>query len=317
MLTDLIILILGLGVLTLGAEVLVRGGSSLASHLGMTPLLVGLTVVAFGTSTPEMLVSVGGSLKGQDAIAIGNVVGSNIFNVGFILAVVALINPITVKLNILKFDAPAVIGASLLAIFFASSGVITRLEGVLLMALLVTYTSVNIWVARKEVQAEVRNEFEAGIPKPTKSIFADVALIAGGLALLIVGSHFLLASATTIAKAMNISDAVIGLTIVAAGTSMPELATSVVAAIRKHSDIAIGNVVGSNIFNILGILGLSALVKPLRLSDFPIGDFWIMTAFSVAILPLLWTSRRLCRWEGGLLLAGYLFYVWTCWPASP
>ncbi len=316
MITDTIILILGLGILTLGAEVLVRGGSSLASHLGMTPLLVGLTVVAFGTSTPEMLVSVGGSLKGQDDIALGNVVGSNIFNMGFILAVVALINPITVKLNILKFDAPVVICVCLLAVFVAYSGVVSRFEGLVLLALLATYTFVNIWVARKEAKTEIINEFEEGIPKPTKSVFLDLVMIAGGLILLMIGSNFLLESATGIAKAINISDSVIGLTIVAAGTSMPELATSIVAALRKHSDIAIGNVIGSNIFNILGILGLSALVKPLSVSNFPFGDFWIMAVFSVAVLPLLWTSRRLCRVEGVLLLLGYVFYVWTCWPES-
>ena len=141
-------------------------------------------------------------------------------------------------------------------------------------------------------------------------------MIFGGLILLMLGSHFLLGSATRIAQMLNISDAVIGLTIVAAGTSTPELATSVVAAIRKHSDIAIGNVIGSNVFNILGILGLSTIVKPLSLSNFSFGDFWVMVVFSIAILPLMWTSRKLCRWEGGLLLLGYILFVWSRWPNS-
>lgn len=316
MTTDILYLLFGLGILTLGAEVLVRGGSSLARHLGMTPLLVGLTVVAFGTSTPEMLVSVGGSIKGQDEIALGNVIGSNIFNVGFILGIVALIYPINVKYSVLKLDAPTVFFASLIAVFVAFSGVVSRFEGSLLLVLLLAYTFVNIRLARNEIKAEVTNEYEKGIPKPTKSIWVDIFLILGGLVFLMLGSHFLLEAATRIAQVMNISDAVIGLTIVAAGTSMPELATSVVAAIRRHSDIAIGNVIGSNIFNILGILGLSSVVKPLSLANFSFDDFWVMTAFSIAILPLLWTSRRLCRWEGALLLLGYFFYIWSRWPDS-
>ena len=316
MLLDALILIVGLAVLSLGAEILVRGGSSLATNLGMTPLLVGLTIVAFGSSTPEMLVGVSGALKGQDNIVLGNVVGSNIFNVGFILAIVAVINPITVKVSVIKFDAPIVVGVSLLSIFTAYSGLISRLEGICLLLLLASYTAVNIWLARKEVKAEVQNEFAEEIPKPSQSVLLDLSLIIGGLILLIGGSHYLLESATAIAKALNISDAVIGLTIVAAGTGMPELATSVAAAIRKHSDIAIGNIIGSNIFNLLGILGLSSVVKPLDLANFPLDDFWVMTAFSVAILPLLWTSKRLSRWEGSLLLAGYALYLWTCWPKA-
>lgn len=316
MLTDALILILGLGILALGAEFLVRGGSSMASHLGMTPLLVGLTVVAFGTSAPELLVSVGGSLKGQDDIAVGNVIGSNIFNVGFILAVVALLNPINVKLSALKLDAPIVVGVSLISALVAVSGVISRPEGMALVVLLVAYTLLNIRLARKEAKTEVGMEFEVGVPKPATSILLDLGLIVGGLVLLMVGSSFLVGSTTRIAQAMNISDAVIGLTIVAAGTSAPELATSVIAAKRKQSDIAVGNVIGSNIFNLLGILGLSAIANPLNLSSFPFGDFWIMTAFSAAIIPMLWYSRRLCRWEGGLLLLGYVFYIWARWPGS-
>ena len=316
MTADVILLLLGLGILTLGADVLVRGGSSLARHLGMTPLLVGLTVVAFGTSMPEMLVSVGGSLKGQDELALGNVVGSNIFNVGFILAIIALISPINIKYSVLKLGAPAVIVTALIAVVVAYSGLVSRFEGFLLLLLLFAYTFVNIRLARSEVKTEVISEFEEGIPKPTKSIWLDVALIFGGLILLMLGSHFLLGSATRIAQMLNISDAVIGLTIVAAGTSTPELATSVVAAIRKHSDIAIGNVIGSNVFNILGILGLSTIVKPLSLSNFSFGDFWVMVVFSIAILPLMWTSRKLCRWEGGLLLLGYILFVWSRWPNS-
>ena len=316
MLIDILILLLGLSILTAGAELLVRGGSSLARHLGMTPLLVGLTVVAFGTSAPEMLVSVGGSIKGQDEIALGNVIGSNIFNIGFILATVALIFPINVKCSVLKLDAPAVIVTCFIALIIAYSGIVSRFEGFLLLFLLFAYTAVNIRLAKNETKAEVSTEFEEGIPGATKSICTDIFLIIGGLFLLIAGSQVLLRAATRIAQTLDISDAVIGLTIVAAGTSMPELATSIVAAARRQSDIAVGNVIGSNIFNILGILGLSSIVKPLSLFNFGFTDFWVMAFFSVAMFPLLWSSRKLCRWEGGLLLFGYILYVWSRWPSS-
>lgn len=315
MIVDITLLIVGLVLLATGADVLVRGGSSLARHLGLTPLVVGLTVVAFGTSAPEMVVSVGGAAMGSGDIAIGNVVGSNIFNVGFILGLAALSSPLIVKLGVLKLDVPVMIGVSILGFGIVSSGTVSRLDGTILILLLAGYTVWSVRLAKKQVTADIEQEFEEGIPKPTRSVRKDWLLIVGGLVLLMVGSNLLLDSAINLARAAEISDAVIGLTIVAAGTSMPELASTLAAALRKQSDIAIGNIVGSNIFNILGILGLSSLVKPLNSSALQPSDLWVMVAFAVVVLPLLWTGRTMQRWEGGLLLCGYIGYVWLRWPA--
>ncbi len=314
MVTDIALLIVGLVLLAIGADVLVRGGSSLARHLGLTPLVVGLTVVAFGTSAPEMVVSVGGAAMGRGDIAIGNVVGSNIFNVGFILGLAAITSPLVIKLGVLKLDAPVMIGVSMIGFAIASSVAVSRVEGALLVSLLIGYTVWSVRLAKKQASATVEHEFEAGLPQPTRSLGKDWLLIVAGLVLLIVGSNFLLDSAVSLAKAGGISDAVIGLTIVAAGTSMPELASTLAAALRKQSDIAIGNIVGSNIFNILGILGLSALVKPLSAPALQPLDFWVMIILAVVMLPLLWTGRTMQRWEGGLLLCGYIGYVWMRWP---
>ena len=311
---SVILLIVGLGLLTAGAEALVRGSSSLARHLGLTPLVIGLTVVAFGTSTPEMMVSVGGSLQGHDDIAVGNVIGSNIFNVGLILAVCALVSPIVIRLGILKLDAPVVLALSVLAAAVVASGEVSRGLGTLFLFLLFGYTALSIWLARKQTSEPVGDEFETGVPKPTRSLKMDVILIVAGLACLMIGSKFFVDSSIDIARAFGVSEAVIGLTIVAAGTSMPELATSLVAAIRKQSDIVVGNILGSNIFNILGILGLSAVAKPLQAPNILPSDLWIMVGFALVMLPLFWTGRSLQRWEGAVLLAGYVTYVCSRWP---
>lgn len=311
---SLILLIVGLGLLTAGAEALVRGGSSLARHLGLTPLVIGLTVVAFGTSTPETIVSVGGSLQGHDDIAVGNIIGSNIFNVGLILGVCALVSPIAIQLGILKLDAPLVLALSVLAAVVVILGEVSRGLGILFLVLLFGYTAWSIWLARKQTSELVGNEFETGVPKPTRSLKIDGILIVSGLACLMIGSKFLVKSSIDIAHAFGVSEAVIGLTIVAAGTSMPECATSLVAALRKQSDIAIGNILGSNTFNILGILGLSAVAKPLQAPNILPSDLYVMVGFALVMLPLFWTGRSLQRWEGGLLLAGYVTYVWSRWP---
>ena len=311
---NLLMLIVGLFVLIAGADALVRGGSSIARHLGLTPLVIGLTVVAFGTSAPEMMVSVGGSLKNQGDVAVGNVVGSNVFNIGFILAASAIIAPVKVKLSLLKLDAPLVIGATLLAAWLLRSETISRGAGVMLMCLLAAYTVLSIRLARKQASEEVKKEFERGVPGPTRSLKVDAIYIVGGLCLLVLGSRLLVDSSLGVARALGISEAVLGLTIVAAGTSMPELATSVVAALRGHADIAVGNILGSNLFNLLGILGLAAAVRPLHAPGIGQMDLWVMTAFSIVLLPLLWTGRKLQRWEGGLLMSGYIVYLWTLWP---
>jgi len=309
-------LILGLAALTFGAEGLVRGSASLAIRLGLTPLIIGLTIVAFGTSTPELVVSLGASLNNQADISIGNVVGSNIFNIGIILGLTALLCPVKVSLQVIKKDGPIMIAVSLLALFLITKGTISRLEGIALFTALVAYTAYSIWLAKKEVSAEIKQQFQEGVPSQSISLYRDLLFIGGGLLLLVTGSRLLVISATDIARLIGISEAVIALTIIAAGTSMPELATSIIAALRRQPDIAVGNVVGSNIFNILGILGVASIAKPLSATGITKLDLWVMVVFSVALLPLLYTDLKLQRWEGGLLLLGYGAYLWVLWPLS-
>ena len=311
---NIFLLILGLTTLTFGAEGLVRGSASLAIRLGLTPLIIGLTIVAFGTSIPELVVSLGASLNNQADISIGNVVGSNIFNIGIILGLTALLCPVKVSLQVIKHDCPIMIAVSLLALFLITEGTISRLAGIVLFTSLVAYTGFTIWLAKKEVSAEIERQFQDGIPSQSKSLYIDLLFIVGGLLLLVAGSRLLVVSATDIARLMGISEAVIGLTIIAAGTSMPELATSILAALRRQPDIAVGNVVGSNIFNILGILGVASIAKPLSATGITKLDLWVMVVFSIALLPLLYTDLKLQRWEGGLLLFGYGAYLWVLWP---
>lgn len=316
MFLNISLLILGLVALTFGAEGLVRGSASLAIRLGLTPLIIGLTIVAFGTSTPELVVSLGASLNNQGDISIGNVVGSNIFNIGIILGLTALLCPVKVSLQIIKNDGPIMIAVSVLSLFLISRGTISRLEGIALFAALVAYTVYSIWLAKKEVSSEIEQQFQEGVPSQSKSLYLDLSFIGGGLLLLVFGSRLLVISATDIARLLGISEAVIGLTIIAAGTSMPELATSIVAALRRHPDIAVGNIVGSNIFNILGIIGVASIAKPLSATGITQLDLWVMVGFSVALLPLLYTDLKLQRWEGGLLLFGYTVYLWVLWPSG-
>ena len=308
-------MIFGLAALTVGAEGLVRGSASLAIRLGLTPLIIGLTIVAFGTSTPELVVSLGASLNNQADISIGNVVGSNIFNIGIILGLTALLCPVKVSLQVIKHDGPIMIAVSLLALFLITKGTISRLTGTALFIALVAYTAYSIWLSKKEVSTEIERQFQDGVPSQSKSLYRDLSFIGGGLLLLVAGSRLLVVSATDIARLIGISEAVIGLTIIAAGTSMPELATSIVAALRRQPDIAVGNVVGSNIFNILGILGVASIAKPLSATGITKLDLWVMVVFSIALLPLLYTDLKLQRWEGGLLLFGYGGYLWVLWPS--
>ena len=316
MFLNISLLILGLATLTLGAEGLVRGSASLAIRLGLTPLIIGLTIVAFGTSTPELVVSIVASLNNQGDISIGNVVGSNIFNIGIILGLTALFCPVKVSLQVIKQDGPIMIATSLLALYLITKGTISRPTGIVLFITLVGYIGFTIWMAKKGASSEIEQQFQEGVPSQSRSPHRDVLFIGGGLFLLVAGSRLLVVSATDIARVLGISEAVIGLTIIAAGTSMPELATSVVAALRRQPDIAVGNVVGSNIFNILGILGVASIVKPLSATGITKLDLWVMVVFSIALLPLLYTDLKLQRWEGGLLLFGYGAYLWFLWPSG-
>lgn len=309
------LLIAGLAALLTGAELLVRGASRLALRFGISPLVIGLTVVAFGTSSPELAVSVQSGLAGQADIAVGNVVGSNIFNVLAVLGLAALIAPLMVQQQLVRFEVPLIVGLSVLVLVMAQDGRIGPFDGLLLVAGLVAYTVLVIRQTRREaatVQAEYAKEFGVAAAGRPGRLPVQVALILGGLGLLVLGATWLVDSAVSIARALEISEAVIGLTIVAAGTSLPELATSVVAAMRGERDIAVGNVVGSSVFNLLGILGVAALVTPGGLSVAPgllFFDIPVMIAVAFACMPIFGTGQRIARWEGALFLAYYVVYV--------
>jgi cation:H+ antiporter len=310
----LLMFIAGLMALVVGAELLVRGASRLALSFGISPLVVGLTIVAAGTSAPEVAVSVGAALSGNTDIAIGNVVGSNIFNVLFILGISALITPLLVNAQIIRQEVPIMIGASLLLLAFGLDGTLGTIDGAILLGLLVVYTVFLVVQSRRQTK-ETNDEYDGAVTSGSRwdaHWAVQLLLIAAGLGFLVAGSNWLVDSATIFAKALGVSDLVIGLTIVAAGTSMPEVATSIMAAIRKQRDIAIGNVVGSNTFNILGCLGLSGLVAPDGLAMAPAllnFDIWVMIATALACLPVFLSGREIARWEGGVFLGYYAAYV--------
>lgn len=311
MILNVTYIVLALALLFVGAEGLVRGSSSLGLRAGLSRLTVGLTIVAFGTSSPELVVSLKATLSQQGDISVGNVVGSNIFNIAVILGVTALLCPIPVHRQILKVDAPIALGVTGLLIVLLVNDRLGRLEGLLLFAGMVAYTVMNIVLARKEADVD-SNALAA--PDVSRHWGIDLAFVLGGLGILILGSRLLVDHSVLLARTFGISEAVIGLTIVAAGTSMPELATSVVAAIRKQPDIAIGNVVGSNVFNILGILGLTSIVSPLNAPGIAWLDYAAMLAFTVLLIPLLYTGRILHRLEGLALLVLYGGYLFLLWP---
>lgn len=314
---NLLLFLGGLALLVLGASALVRGASKLALAFGVSPLVVGLTVVAFGTSAPEVAVSVGAVFKGQTDIAVGNVVGSNIFNVLFILGISALITPLVVNVQLIRQEVPIMIGASLLLLALGLDGKVSVLDGGLLFALLIAYTTFLVVQSRRETaaaQAEYAQENQpAGPGAWDASLPVQIGLILVGLAALVLGSQALVTASIVFAKALGVSDLVIGLTIVAAGTSMPEVATSITAALKGERDIAVGNVVGSNTFNILGCLGVSGLVSgDLGLAMAPsllTFDIWVMLAVALACLPVFVTGREIARWEGAVFVAYYAAYV--------
>jgi cation:H+ antiporter len=312
----LILLVAGLCLLVFGGDLLVRGASRAAARSGVSPLVVGLTVVAFGTSAPEMAVSVMSSAGGRSDIALGNVVGSNIFNVLFILGLSSAIVPLVVSQRMVRIEVPIMIGLSGLVYGLGLDGRIGRVEGVFLLACLVAYTAVQIRQSRKEKDERVKEEYEAEFGGPAGKAAGrwgvTIALIAVGLVLLVVGSRWFVTGAVEVARQMGVNDLVIGLTVVAAGTSLPEVATSVVASIRGERDIAVGNVVGSNIFNLLGVLGLSAVVgaNGLGVSHAVLSfDLPVMTAVAVACLPVFFTGHLIARWEGLLFLSYYAAYT--------
>lgn len=310
MLTQTAFLVGGVLLLLVGAEGLVRGSSSLARRLGLTPLVVGLTVVAFGTSAPELVVSLEAVMRGAGDIAAGNAIGSNIANIGLILGVTAIICPIPVALSMLKLDAPVMILATLVVGGFLLSGSLSQIVGLALLASLFLYVGWNVRMARRSTSEEAAQVFAEEIPAPSGPVARDILFVGLGLVALVVGARLLVSGASDLARAAGVSEATIGLTVVAVGTSLPELAASIVAAVRQQTDIAVGNIVGSNIFNLLGILGTAALVGPLEAPGIRIIDLAAMAVLAFAVIPMIWTGRRVIRTEGVLLLALYGGYLW-------
>jgi len=313
MLENYLLVLLAIVMLYFGADWLVKGSSSLAARLGISPLVIGLTVVAFGTSMPEMVVSVNANLKGFGGIAIGNVLGSNIFNICIILGLASLFNPLNVKSQIIKIDTPVMIFVALLFMLFFLDHKISRIEAIIFFILFISYNVFTVVYSKRKKDDKSIAEFSSEFKKTSKSWQLDIVYIALGLIVLIFGSKFLVDSSVAIAKFFNISETIIGLTIIAAGTSMPELATSVVAAIKKESDISIGNVIGSNIFNLIAILDVSGLINPIISEKISKVDIGMVVFSSILLLPLMKTSLKIKRWEGILLLVvygAYLFYLW-------
>jgi cation:H+ antiporter len=317
----LFLFIVGLVLLIGGAEILVRGATRIATAAGIAPLVVGLTVVAFGTSAPELAVSTAATLRGDAGLAVGNVIGSNILNVLLILGVSAAVAPLVVQKRVVRLEVPFMIGVSALVVLLALDGTISRTEGLLLLLGGATYTAVLVVQARRAgngseaAVAAAAGETGSAALAPgwtPLGLAGDMALIAAGLGLLVLGSHWIVQGAQALAGALGVPDLVIGLTVVSAGTSLPELATSVIAAFRGQRDIAVGNIIGSNIFNLLIIMGAAAAVVPegvaVPLSALTF-DLPVMLAVAVACLPIFFTGHRIDRLEGVVFLAFYVVYT--------
>lgn len=315
MTTTILLFLAGLITLIIGADLLVRGAARLAAAFGVSPLVIGLTIVAIGTASPEIAVSLQAAVSGQGELTLGNVLGSNIFNILFILGVTALAAPIVIAEQLIRKDAPIMLGVSLLTFALAFDGSLGWLDGVILLLGLVLYTVFALRQSRlesKAVQKEYAQEYAPKEPHTARNTAINIVFILIGLGLLVLGSDWLVESSVQIAIALGVSELVVGLTIVAAGTSLPEVATSVIAALKRESDIAVGNAVGSNIFNLLGVLGIGALVAP---GGIPVGnrilqlDLPAMVFVALVTLPVFYIDNRISRLEGGLLLSYYILYV--------
>jgi cation:H+ antiporter len=308
---DVLHIAIGLVLLVSGGELLVRGSVSLARRLGVSPLLIGLTLVGFGTSTPELITSLQAALAGSSGIALGNVVGSNIANVLLILGAAAAIAPLACRPAAFYRDGAVLSGSALACAAAALGGTVGRVSGATFLVLLIAYVVFTYLRERRAPDAAAMHAHEADLAAPVpKSPWLALPFAVGGIALSILGARFLVAGAIGFAAAAGISEAVIGLTVVAIGTSLPELVTSVVAALRRQGDIAVGNIVGSNIYNVLGILGLTVLVQPLGVPQEILRlDLWVMLAATALLIAFAVTGWRVSRMEGGLLLIGYLAYL--------
>lgn len=293
--------------LTVAAEALVYGAASLARRIGLSPLVIGLTVVSIGTSLPELLVSLEAAFVGTGDLALGNVVGSNIGNLALILGVAALVRPIAIQAQVVRIEAPVLVVVSVVFVGLIADGALGRLDGALLVVSIVAYVVYTLQVAQQETPA-VQAEYEEGVPA-TRSLALDVGMLVLGMGGLVAGAHLLVEGAVVLAEMFGVGPIVIGLTVVAIGTSLPELATSVVAAYRGRGDIAVGNAVGSSIFNILGILGVTVLFHPISTQTLGWMEVGVMLGTAIVIIPLFRTNWTLSRLEGAFLLLCYLAYL--------
>jgi len=315
LLTIAVYIIGGLILLYFGANWLVQGAITLALHLGLSPLIVGLTVVALGTSVPEALVSVRAAIGHQGGIALGNVIGSNILNIALILGLSAFFNPLKVDSHLVKADVPLLAGATFMLVVLLEDFHISRMEGAFLLLCIVGYVAGNIMTVKRTSPEE--NKIE-GVEVPedhSKNLWRDISFLFIGLIALAFGSNFLVTGAVDLARIWGLSEALIGLTIVSIGTGTPEMATALMAAYRKRADLAIGNAVGSNLFNIMFVLGIAALVAPLDGNGISSVDLYVMLGVTILLLPTVWTGRILDRKEGFLFLAIYVGYLYHLWPA--
>lgn len=312
MILDVLLVATGIVLLCAGGELLVQGALAVAKRVGVSPLVSGLVIVGFGTSAPELVVSVDAALNAQPDIALGNVVGSNISNLLLILGVCALITPVAVRPMALRRDVLALVGATALFVVLSISGTLGPLEAAVLLAALVGYALWTFGTERgvREETVEVYEATAEVLPARSQRFWLMVAALPVGLVLLVAGSRVLLMGAIGIAEAAGLSEAVIGLTLIAVGTSLPELAVSIIACLRQQADVAVGNVLGSNIFNVLGILGVAALLQPLPIPARIVAvDQWVMLGTALLLWLVLFTGRRLSRWEGLGLLVAYGTYL--------
>ena len=312
---DWVFVVFGLVLLVGGGDGLVRGASGIALAARLSPAVVGLTIVAAGTSMPELVVSVQSALSGSVGLAFGNVVGSNIFNIGAILGLAALVSPMRVMGNTVRLEWPVMMLAALQLYLLARDGLVDRVEGGFLLTAMIAFVAYAVWLGRHSSTPQEKEDFEEVVTASfgstgSRALVYNILAVVVGVALLAGGSTLLVSGATGIASSLGVSDTVIGLTIVAAGTSTPELVTSLVAAWRGRDDIAIANVVGSNIFNILGILSITALVLPLQVPSVILTrDVWWMLGFSLLMFPLMWTGMKINRLEAGTLFTCFLAYM--------
>lgn len=300
-------LIVGLVLLVAGGEGFVRGAVAIAQRLGMSSLLIGLTLMGFGTSLPELVTSIQAALDGAPGIAVGNVVGSNIANILLILGTTALIYPVVVDKAVLRRDGAVLVVSALAALVIVVIGTLGRLAGLVLIIMLIAYLIYSYFADQRSQAAA---EPTPGEPAKLQPLPLSILFVVAGLGLTIFGARLLVSSAVEIATAFGVSETIIGLTVVAVGTSLPELVTSVVAALRRHTDLALGNLIGSNIFNVLFILGTTALVQPIPVPGEIIRlDIWIMLAATGLLLLFAYTGRQIVRWEGGVFIAAYAAYI--------